>query len=417
MRFRPLALAAAAALLLVGCDAATEAPTGAAIDAPLGGESMTKHAVLSDEKALDSDVLESTILADIPLEQALKRVDDEFVFRSRGAVFVMSDAASGNEVITLARNKDGTLSPFSTSATGGQGADGATGASTNPLVIGGFRGRYLYVVNAGSDDISVFRINGDGLTLYGTTPSGGPFPLSLAISGNRLFVLNAGREGEAGNISAFEVRRNGRLRSLGVKATFPEGFNAPPQIGLDPTASTLTMTDRASNRIAVYPVFESGALGTPEITDSNGVTPFGFDHDADGRLFVTEANMGMADASFVTSYSQTGTSLSVIDGSVGTTETAACWARVIGNYVYVTNTASGTISGYAIGEDGSLTLLDEDGVTGVTGTNPRDLNIALRYLYAQSDGQIDAYRIGEDGSLTKISTSPVPMTSRGVATR
>jgi hypothetical protein len=45
------------------------------------------------------------------------------------------------------------------------------------------------------------------------------------------------------------------------------------------------------------------------------------------------------------------------------------------------------------------------------------MNIALRYLYAQSDGQIDAFQIGEDGSLTSIGTVAVPATSRGVATR
>ncbi|MEL6616439.1 MAG: hypothetical protein AAFQ43_11920, partial [Bacteroidota bacterium] len=71
----------------------------------------------------------------------------------------------------------------------------------------------------------------------------------------------------------------------------------------------------------------------------------------------------------------------------------------------------------AIGDDGSLSLLDDDGVTATTAANPRDMNIALRYLYAQSDGQIDAYRIGDDGSLTSIGAVSVPMTARGVATR
>lgn len=418
MPLRSLLLAAIAALVLVGCDAATDSPDPLTeADAPLGAESKTNHAILTDEEALGADLLRSTILADLPLSTALQAVDDEFEFRSRGAVFVLSDADGPNEVIAFARGEDGTLTPFATYATGGMGSGGGLGPATDPLVIGGARGKYLYAANPGSDEISVFRINGDGLELYGAVPSGGPFPMSLAASGDRLYVLNAGRDGATGNVTGFEIRANGRLRALGVTAALPATFAGPPQIGFDPSGSTVTVTDRPSNQIAVYPVNGDGSLGTPEVTASNGPTPFGFDHDAAGRLFVSEANGGTPGASFLTSYAQSGTSLSVISGSVNTTETAACWTRVIGGYAYTTNTASGTISGFAIGGDGSLSLLDADGVTATTGANPRDLNIALRYLYAQSDGQIDAYRIGEDGSLTSIGTVSVPMTARGVATR
>ncbi|MEM1055638.1 MAG: beta-propeller fold lactonase family protein [Bacteroidota bacterium] len=418
MRFRSLALAAVAALVLVGCDAASDTTPIANADAPLGGDSKMGHAVLSDEKALSGDLLESTLLADLPLSTALRAVNDDFTFRSRGAVFVLSNDETENSVIAFARAEDGTLSPFDTYPTGGQGAP-PLGASTDPIIIGGFRGKYLYAVNAGSDEISVFRINGDGLEFYGNTPSGGAQPMSLTASDNRLYVLNSGRDSEAGNVTGFEIRPNGRLRALGVTAELPGSFGigGPPQIGFDPAGQTVTVTDRPSNQIAIYPVNMDGSLGMPEVTASNGPTPFGFDHDASGRLFVSEANGGTPDASFLTSYDQTGTSLSVISGSVDTNETAACWARVIGNYVYTTNTASGTITGFEIGDDGSLSLLDDDGITANTAANPRDLNIALRYLYAQSDGQIDAFRIGEDGSLTSIGTVAVPMTARGVATR
>ncbi|MEL6615721.1 MAG: beta-propeller fold lactonase family protein, partial [Bacteroidota bacterium] len=349
MRFRSLAFAALAALVLVGCDAATDSASGdLTADAPLGGESMTTHNVLSTEKALDADVLSSTILADLPLSTALQATGTDFQFRSRGAVFVLSNDETANEVIVFARAEDGTLSEFGTFPTGGQGAP-QLGASTDPVVIGGHRGKYLYAVNGGSDEITTFRIGGGTLESYGNVASGGALPLSIAVSGDRLFVLNAGRDGAGANIGRFEIRPNGRLRSLGEPAALPGDFAAPPQIGFDPSASTLTVTDRATNQIAVYAVAPDGTLGMPEITASEGPTPFGFNHDASGRLFVSEAAGGMPDASSVSSYATSGTSLSVISSAVPTTETAACWARIIGNYVYVTNTASGTISGYAIG--------------------------------------------------------------------
>ena len=66
--------------------------------------------------------------------------------------------------------------------------------------------------------------------------------------------------------------------------------------------------------------------------------------------------------------------ISPIDPNVATTETAACWVVVTkdGRYTYTTNTGSNSISGYAIGRDGSLTLLDADGRTAVTGAGPID---------------------------------------------
>ena len=117
----------------------------------------------------------------------------------------------------------------------------------------------------------------------------------------------------------------------------------------------------------------------------------------------------------MSAYSLRGTALSVIDGAVPTTETAACWVRTLGDLLYVTNTASGTITGFRIQPDGSLQILDDDGVTATTGANPRDLNITLRFVYAQSDGQLDAFRIEADGSLAPVGTVAVPATARGVA--
>jgi 6-phosphogluconolactonase (cycloisomerase 2 family) len=119
----------------------------------------------------------------------------------------------------------------------------------------------------------------------------------------------------------------------------------------------------------------------------------------------------------VSAYRLGGTRLTVLDAAVPTTETAACWVRVLGDYLYVTNTASGTISGFQIAPGGTLTLLDDDGITATTGANPRDLSIALRFVYAQSDGRLDAYRIREDGSLAEVGSVAVPATARGVASR
>ena len=86
---------------------------------------------------------------------------------------------------------------------------------------------------------------------------------------------------------------------------------------------------------------------------------------------------------------------------MATTETAACWVVVTkdGRYTYTTNTGSNSISGYAIGRDGSLTLLDADGRTAVTGAGPIDaaLSRESRFLYTLNDGAHEIAAFAERG--------------------
>jgi hypothetical protein len=57
---------------------------------------------------------------------------------------------------------------------------------------------------------------------------------------------------------------------------------------------------------------------------------------------------------------------------VMTGQRAACWAVVTknGRFDYATKAGTGNISGFAIGRDRSASLLNDDGVTAVTGGNP-----------------------------------------------
>src|SRR5207244_9560225 len=79
-----------------------------------------------------------------------------------------------------------------------------------------------------------------------------------------------------------------------------------------------------------------------------------------------------------------------------------------GRYAYTANAGSGTISGFAVGHDGSLTLLDASGVTANLGAGSHPLDETFssngRYFYNLTDGRhaISAFRIGEDGSLTSV---------------
>jgi 6-phosphogluconolactonase (cycloisomerase 2 family) len=91
-----------------------------------------------------------------------------------------------------------------------------------------------------------------------------------------------------------------------------------------------------------------------------------------------------------------------------------------GRYGYVTNAGTGNMSGFAIAQDGSASLLNADGVTAVTGGNPTDVAVShnSRYLYALINAlnQIAVFEIGADGSLTpRAPLTGVPASLAGLA--
>src|SRR5512145_1373007 len=82
---------------------------------------------------------------------------------SHGAVFTMSNAADGNSVLTFHRSVDGTLALAGEYATGGLGS-GAALHSQGSVTLSE-DGRFLLVVNAGSNEVSSFMVRGTQLFL------------------------------------------------------------------------------------------------------------------------------------------------------------------------------------------------------------------------------------------------------------
>lgn len=338
-----------------------------------------------------------------------------------GAVYVMSNAAAGNEVLAFARSADGGLSPAGSYATGGLGSGAGLG-SQGALVLTD-DGRWLLAVNAGSDELSVFRVGPHGLSLADRVGSGGDHPVSVTVHGSLVYVLNGGG---AGNVSGFTLSPRGELSPL-AGSTRPLGGagTAPAQVELSPDGRVLVVTEKATSRILTYTVGGDGLAGGPTLHPSAGATPFGFAFAGRDRLIVSEAFGGAPDASAASSYhvSRNG-ALQVVSPSVGTTETAACWVVVSrdGRYAYVTNTGSGTVTGYAVAPDGSLTLLDADGETAHSGAGPIDADFSAngRFLYVLDAGShtVSAFRRAADGSLSPVGgAAGLPASAVGVAAR
>jgi 6-phosphogluconolactonase (cycloisomerase 2 family) len=337
-----------------------------------------------------------------------------------GAVYTATNALSGNEILVFHRMHDGRLAPAGAVSTGGLGT-GADLGNQGGLILTGDE-KWLLAVNAGSDEISVFRVRRRGIELVHVEPSNGSVPISLTEHDGLVYVLNAGSD----SITGFWLERDGDLSPISRSTRPLSGSGTgPAQIQFDPRGKVLVVTEKNTNNIVTYEVDRSGRPGFAQVMDSNGETPFGFAFGKRGQLFVSEAFGGAPDASAVSSYDvDRGGELETVSASVGTTETAACWVVVTrdGRFAYTTNTGSGSISGYSIEFDGEIELLDADGRTGVTGSgsSPIDMSIAGRFLYSLNGGTgtVGVFRIAHDGSLLRLPfAAGLPAGVNGLAAR
>ena len=236
--------------------------------------------------------------------------------------------------------------------------------------------------------------------------SGGTRPVSLTVHDDLLYVLNGGG---TNNITGFSIGEWGKLTPI-ANSTKPLSAAAtgPAQVQFTPDGDALVVTEKGTNKIDIYTV-EDGIANGPAVRDSNGVTPFGFAFDKRGHLIVSEAFGGAPNQAALSSYnvSDESSNISVISPSVKDGQSAACWVVVTknGRYAYTTNTASGSVSGYRVANDGKLTLLG-DGLTAVIGAGTGPIDAALskssQFLYVLNSGigTVNGYRVEANGSLS-----------------
>jgi 6-phosphogluconolactonase len=339
----------------------------------------------------------------------------------KGAVFTLTNAASGNAVAVFDRANDGSLTAAGTVATGGNGTGAGLG-SQGAIVLDGDR---LLAVNAGSNTLSLLHVNRHGnVSLADVEPSGGVGPISVTVHGKVVYVVNQGDATHAANIHGFLALWGNLVPLPGSSRPLSTAAPGPAQIEFSPNGRFLAVTEKATNMIVTYKVRHAYA-GAPNAQPSAGVTPFGFAFDRKGRLIVSEAYGGAPDASVLSSYDLAGNgTITPITANVATTETAACWVVVTknGRYTYTTNTGSNSISGYRIASNGALTLLDADGKTANTGAGPLDLALARnsRLLYSLNSGvpEIQGFAVNGDGSLDPLgSIGGLPAGTTGLAAR
>jgi 6-phosphogluconolactonase (cycloisomerase 2 family) len=329
------------------------------------------------------------------------------------AVFVQTDAASGNRIVAYHRGADGVLSPAGSYPTGGLG--GVLGgsvvdhtASQGSLTYDP-RHSLLYAVNAGSSTVSVFAVSGDHLALRQVLSSGGTFPVSVAVHGDLVYVVNAL---DGGSLQGFRVFGSflvplpGSSRALGLNPdASPQFTNTPGQVAFTPDGSKLIVTTKANgNDIDVFDVGFGGWLSAAPVVNSEpGTVPFAITFDPYGNLVIAEAGTN-ALATFAISGHGTLTQLD----AVGTGEAATCWVAPAGPFLFASNAGSAAESGFTSAANGHLTLL---GATATAaGTVDASAAAGGQFLYVQTGGAgiVDEYAVGPSGTLTQIGSVTVP---------
>lgn len=325
-----------------------------------------------------------------------------------GDVFTTTNSASNNSVVMFHRAVNGMLTPVGTYFTGGTGA--GTGLGSAGAVIVSPNHKFLYAVDAGSNDIAAFKILPNRLQWLSNTASGGSKPVSITVHHDLMYVLNTGSD----SISGFTINSDGTLASLAGSTTPLSGSGVGgAQVEFSPSGEELVVTEKGTNKIDVFAVNLSGLVSAPIVTQSVGMTPFGFEFDPAGHLIVSEAFGGAPGASAVSSYFVSGYGSLPITGSAADGQGAACWMAVskYGEYTWTTNTGSGTVSAYSISKTGRLTLFAGTGIVANIGAGSKPADMAMdvhkKYLYVLAGGlgSVAAFAIEHDGTLTSLGVS------------
>lgn len=404
-----------------------------------------------------STFLLHSVIAENPndLDNAVDHMDGQFV----GGVYAMSNNVTENTLVVYARRADGTLALLDNALkTGGRGAVLSTGTSGSDPLISAFsviiiNQRFVLAVNAGSNSVSVFQILPDfNLELKSVRPVPGFGPVSIAYTGNLVYVATADDDGEfdapteqKGILSGFRLTSAGRLLPIrgGVRRlTFRPSaiqFSADGRslVASDSFAPLSAASSGKLAEILVYRVSRFGRLSLRPVSAATSTrlgnsqgrnlpTAIGFDMTKVGStqfVIVPEVRVVGPDGTLsdfqtssvsiwkLTTFGQLiPVQLDVLVGSSLTDgQLASCWVEISSNLrrFWVSNTGSGTVSAFSF-RRGRATLEREEAATGPL---PVDLWSTPdgRFVYQLFAGSVGAFRVSGRGRGPRLIPIQNPM--------
>ncbi len=248
---------------------------------------------------------------------------------------------------------------------------------------------------------------------------GGKFPVSIAVHGDLVYVVNALA---GGSIQGYRLLGGylrpipGSSRALGLdRSATPQFTNTPGEVAFTPGGRDLIVTTKANGSdIDVFSVGPNGLpSAAPVVNSEPNAVPFALSFEPGGQVAVSEAGPNA-----VQSFTLRGDGTLVPGSAVATGGSATCWLTADGSLLFAGNAGSGTESSVTDFPFGNLHL------SATTGTDAGTVDAATspdgRYLYVQTGaaGIVDQFRAGFAGTLTQVGSVTVPngIGGEGIAT-
>ena len=273
-------------------------------------------------------------------------------------------------------------------------------------------GRYLYVSNEASNDISQYAIAGDGTlkALEPATVAAGTAPFGLAVSPGGAHVYVADQDDNA--IRVYDVGADGTLTLASRRAAETK----PVQVALSPDGRSAYATNSRSGSVSQYSVAADGSLSpkTPASVPA-GPTPVGITVSPDGaNAYVADQVTSGSIAQF--SIAANGT-LSPLSPALVPTGSLPEGVLATAGGVYAANLGDDTISQYDALPGGALRAKPAGPVD--SPASPFGLALAPggRSLYVAAFGAaaVGQYDVGSDGALSAKTPSSVGAGLRPIA--
>jgi 6-phosphogluconolactonase len=352
-----------------------------------------------------------------------------------------SGAVSANVILTITcvaaniapksayvtNSTDNTVSAYVINPTTGvltAGAALTTGAQPYSVSVDP-TGRFAYVANHSSSNISAYSIGGTGaltaidangaVTGTQSTIAAGTYPISVTVhpSGKFAYVVNE----SSASISAYSIdTTSGALSAIdangavtGTQATIATGTN-PYAVTIDPLGKFAYVANYNDGTISAYTINQtSGALTAMTSSPfTAGTGPSSIAIDPTGKFAVVANNVG----NNVMSYTIDSSGILTLKSTTGVIALSAPRSVAInpntGGYAYVANAGGGTtgITAYTINPDGTLTA----GASYAAGTTPISVNVdpSGQFVYVANLGSpygVSTYTIVAGGALTLVGTA------------
>ncbi|MGC2168601.1 MAG: beta-propeller fold lactonase family protein, partial [Acidimicrobiales bacterium] len=352
-----------------------------------------------------------------------------------GHVYLDDNTTGTNTISGFDRHLDGSLTPLAGSpfVAGGAGTGAAGGLASQGAIAVTNDGQFLIAVDAGSNQLSVLRINFNGslqLVPNGVVSSDGYTPVSVAVHDGLVYAANAATGANVPNpttvepnYTGFTLSPFGQLQPLANSTVSLPNGSQPGDVLFNSTGTNLVGTRVGTSLIDSFSVGRNGLLteaaGAP--FSAQGLGPFGseFRPTNPQQLFVSNAhNVGTTTdplpgtvSAFNVAFNGSLTSIGaspVADDQAGT-----CWVAITpdGRYLFAVNTGTGYISTYQIAPNGSLTFITSTEVSNTAGVGATDASVSPdgRTLYVNESrvGTVGAFAISNGGTLTELPSSPV----------